>query len=565
MSLQLSQWISHAKRYGPILLMLTFLIHVYGELFGVYYTLTESAVAQKQLCKQLQADMVFPQEHVAEMAERCHYIQKNHRSLVRNPYLKLEHLLQDTSELEHYVKDVYYRAGGRASGRFASLLRNASVKTREILANGWQETDREGRSQDLALMELEALERIDRVQSPPVEDCGKTRVLYCESQHFFVGWGFGSRLNYLVVCLAAALATGRRMVFNPRRYLVEDYMLPYTATCLEHDQKTILSQNPQNFPLLTDGSGDEPILRIGFPQFPKMEGYEDSYPPNFPAAFGDPKELSEVWHDPYHWYAGVLTQYLYRLKPEVEARFDKRIKAMGIDLSTPLVGIQLRRTDIRAIREVPSVFKYMVVVEEHYERLEAFTKTEIPRRVFVATDEIETLDEIRANYPEYEVIANATAIKDARLVGSKWDSHIYAADVIQVENIVFDIWLLAKLDLAVSVFSSNIGRLIYQLRVSRLPDAKYRTVSVDAEPWFLNGHARSERFRAELANEAVGQLAFEAGDVIEELHHWDYGKKVNHGLNYGKNVKTGRVGLVPWYKLGHYFPEDENVGRNDLK
>ena len=48
----------------------------------------------------------------------------------------------------------------------------------------------------------------------------------------------------------------------------------------------------------------------------------------------------------------------------------------------------------------------------------------------------------------------------------------------------FDIDALARMDYVVCTFSSNVGRLVYQLRAARRPDVLSTSFSVDQEQWF---------------------------------------------------------------------------------
>ncbi|KAG0434944.1 hypothetical protein HPB47_018773 [Ixodes persulcatus] len=128
----------------------------------------------------------------------------------------------------------------------------------------------------------------------------------------------------------------------------------------------------------------------------------------------------------------------------------------------------------------------MVHVEDYYAKLSLTTHVE-KKRVFVATDELRVVDEIRKKYPQYKVINNEVASHQASTRNtSRNNSALF--------GVMLDITLLAESDFLVCTLSSGMKseahllytfcRVAYELMETRHPDASLRATSLDVEYFY---------------------------------------------------------------------------------
>ena len=119
-----------------------------------------------------------------------------------------------------------------------------------------------------------------------------------------------------------------------------------------------------------------------------------------------------------------------------------------------------------------------------------------------------------------------------------------------VENVLFDIFTLSHLDFVVCTFSSNVGRLVYQLRSTRDPDVVSNVVSVDVPNWYADRLLPPILFVAKANHTGrsdLGEMSFQNGDHIVEGYS-NTKSDLPHGIIYGSNKRTLKKGLFPLFK-----------------
>ena len=106
--------------------------------------------------------------------------------------------------------------------------------------------------------------------------------------------------------------------------------------------------------------------------------------------------MEKIHDDPRIWYYSQFAYYAFRFTDEVQSLYEQLKQEIGYQ--HPIVGIHVRRTD-----KIGTEAKFHAV-EEYMDRVEAFYTLhythlkEGQRRVFVATDEPNVVEELRAKF-----------------------------------------------------------------------------------------------------------------------------------------------------------------------
>lgn len=201
-------------------------------------------------------------------------------------------------------------------------------------------------------------------------------------------------------------------------------------------------------------------------------------------------------------------------------------------------SIQVRRQD--KYRESPSieVGKYVEHVVEYFDILEASVGETIRNKsAFVATDEPHVLTELNLRFPNIQWLSRQETPKQSMLQNRYTDEG--------QDAIVKDVFLLAYSDFLVCTFSSNIGRLAYELRYALRPFAVdlYEVVSVDISYFFQYGqdanymanHKRPDQTPFRNSTE----LTYVKGDLIHTPLSITHYSRPKH---FGKNMRTNIEG-----------------------
>ena len=162
------------------------------------------------------------------------------------------------------------------------------------------------------------------------------------------------------------------------------------------------------------------------------------------------------------------------------------------------------------------------------------------RAVFVASDDVETFEQLKKSYPNYKYFYNDTFTKVAGNFGERYSQHGF-------ESIIFDIYFLSKANYLVCTFSSNICRLAYELLVARVPDTYKQAKSLDLHYY---NYFEMKLYQRTLLKNVDPILSFERGQLLEKYVYSGYNFDGYHwnGFSSGRLSGTKRAGDYPSYK-----------------
>lgn len=373
--------------------------------------------------------------------------------------------------------------------------------------------------------------RLKYLQNP--SDCKDARKVICNLNK---GCGFGCQLHHIVYCLIFAYATERTLILNSRGWRYNnkgwEYVFhPISDTCVSvYDDKVV--QWPASY--------DAKVVSLPFID-------SISQKPKFlPLAI--PSDLAHrivrFNGDPASWWIGQMLKYVLKPKEETQRAINETIAKLNF--KNPIVGVHVRRTDkVGTEAAFHHLHEYMQHVQHYYEQLQLSRPVDA-RRVYLATDDAAVLEEARKKYPTYTILGDAGVAQTAAT------HRRYSPQ--SLRGLLRDLHLLSRCDLLVATFSSQVGRVAYEMMQANRPDASQDAVSLD-DIYYFGGQNAHDR-RAVMQHTALDhhQLDLQMGDLIGIAgNHWN-------GFGRGTNKRTNLNGLVPWYKTADHlvlyaFPE----------
>jgi len=143
----------------------------------------------------------------------------------------------------------------------------------------------------------------------------------------------------------------------------------------------------------------------------------------------------------------------------------------------PIAGMHVRRTDHASEAPFRDVKEYMRSILQWWDN-PANRQSESQLRVYLATDEPQVAEEVQAQYPDVVFLVTASG---GRLSGEGQRSGID-----HTQNLLSDLFHLAKCDFFVGTGSSQVSRMTYELQQTySLDHHNWRSfVSLDA-PWYF--------------------------------------------------------------------------------
>lgn len=376
--------------------------------------------------------------------------------------------------------------------------------------------------------------RLKYLQNPP--DCKEARKLVCNLNK---GCGFGCQLHHIVYCLIFAYATERTLILNSKGWRYNnkgwEYVFhPISDTCTSAYNDKVL-QWPVTY--------DAKVISLPFidsiTQKPKF----------LPLAI--PKDLAHrivrFNGDPSSWWIGQMLKYI--LKPRIPMQKAINDTIAKLNFKSPIVGVHIRRTDkVGTEAAFHHIHEYMSHVEDYFEQLE-LTTTVDERRVYLATDDASVLDDARRKYPQYTFYGDPSIAKTAA-------THRRYTPL-SLTGLLVDLHMLSLCDYIVCTFSSQVGRVAYEMMQTNRVDASDSFFSLD-DIYYFGGQNAHDRV-AVMANKGERQdISFDVGDQIGVAgNHWN-------GYGRGTNKRTNQNGLIPWYKTADHlvlypFPEYKQV------
>ena len=184
--------------------------------------------------------------------------------------------------------------------------------------------------------------------------------------------------------------------------------------------------------------------------------------------------------DPRYWWVGQLVAYVFRLNTTLQHSIEERYTSLGF--KSPVVGVHIRRTDkVGDEAGYHPVEEYMKYVTEFYERVKKASSNDgenITRRVFLATDEPRVIAEAKEKWPDFTFIFDEGISRSA----GKTRHDPARLNEASLRGIITDLYMLSRSDFVVCTMTSNICRIVHELKLTRLPhrNAPHRTQSVDS-------------------------------------------------------------------------------------
>ncbi|XP_003738096.1 alpha-(1,6)-fucosyltransferase-like [Galendromus occidentalis] len=293
-------------------------------------------------------------------------------------------------------------------------------------------------------LKLRVQEAIERRQKYPC-----SRAIKCELTNKD---GFAAGVHDVLWCVIRAFQADKRLVLNASswHYLNDNF----TWSDVFRDVDDAANSTCHNLP------------SSGLPG-PNEDGVRKSIH-SLPADIAEP--LLRHHQDPYAWWFGQFMGHIMRPSELTEELLKQAKQSLGF--KSPIVGLHIRRTDKLFEAAYREVEDYMEHAEEFYAELGA----DIPKRVFVATDEPRVLDELRENFPEFVFISNTKSAELANDVDKRDSAESF-------QGLILDLFLLSQTDKLVCTLSSGVCRVVYELMQARRTDASDHVVSLDV-PYF---------------------------------------------------------------------------------
>ncbi|XP_017061602.1 alpha-(1,6)-fucosyltransferase [Drosophila ficusphila] len=362
--------------------------------------------------------------------------------------------------------------------------------------------------------------RLHYLQNP--SDCQNARKLVCKLNK---GCGYGCQLHHVVYCFIVAYATERTLILKSRGWRYhkggwEEVFQSVSNSC--HDAGTA---NTYNWP----GKPNTQVLVL-----PIIDSLMPR-PPYLPLAVPEDlaPRLKRLHGDPIVWWVGQFLKYL--LRPQSTTRDFLTAGMRNLGWERPIVGVHVRRTDkVGTEAACHSVEEYMTHVEDYYRTLEV-NGSSVTRRIFLASDDAQVIEEARRKYPQYQIIGDPEVARMASVSTRYTDTAL--------NGIILDIHLLSMSDHLVCTFSSQVCRVAYEIMQTMYPDAAHRFKSLDDIYYYGGQNAHNRRVVIAHKPRTHEDLQLRVGDLVSVAgNHWD-------GNSKGKNTRTNQGGLFPSFKV----------------
>ncbi|CAH2041646.1 unnamed protein product, partial [Iphiclides podalirius] len=377
--------------------------------------------------------------------------------------------------------------------------------------------------------------RLKYLQNPA--DCREARKVICNLNK---GCGFGCQLHHIVYCLIFAYATERTLILNSKGWRYNSKGWDYVFHPISDSCTTAYNDKVLQWPVRYDAKVVSLPFIDSISQKPKF----------LPLAI--PKDLAHrivrFNGDPASWWIGQMLKYILKPRDGMRKAINDTISKMNF--KRPIVGVHIRRTDkVGTEAAFHHIHEYMTHVKDYYDQLE-LTRTLDARRVYLATDDANVLADARTKYPSYVFHGDASIAQTAA-------THRRYTPL-SLTGLLVDLHMLSSCDYLVATFSSQVGRVAYEMMQTNRVDASDSFFSLD-DIYYFGGQNAHDR-QAVMAHNTLGKedISFQVGDLIGVAgNHWN-------GYGRGTNKRTNLNGLIPWYKTADHlvlypFPEYKEV------
>lgn len=326
-----------------------------------------------------------------------------------------------------------------------------------------------------------------------------------------------------------AYALGRTLIVDSKNWIytsegLEKVFLPLSKTCVTYNESAIIS--------LKDGNKDSEILEISY-EITSM-GYKSQLLNVLAIPDDIASDLIRLHGKPTAWWISQFASYLFRFQPEMQKIADEAMDKLRFE--KPIIGVHIRRSDKLIVEaKFHGLDEYMKHVKDYYDQLEMIEKVHV-RRVFIASDDPNVIQEARNKYPNYQFTGN---VNQAANLSARYS-------LSSLHGIVTDIYLLSLSDYIVCTLGSNVCRVAFELMQTKHPDASHRIRSLD---WlFAHNEQAPDCYKAIIAHRARNnnEISMNIGDLItvdwETVPDWN-------GFLTGFNKMSKKSGLFPLFKV----------------
>ncbi|ROT63709.1 hypothetical protein C7M84_018389 [Penaeus vannamei] len=224
--------------------------------------------------------------------------------------------------------------------------------------------------------------------------------------------------------------------------------------------------------------------------------------------------------------------------------FQEYVEKLGARLGfeSPIVGIQVRRTDkLRLESRFIGIEEYMEIVHDFFNDLEVRGTNVTTRRIYLATDDLNVIQEAKKKFPNYKFVFNEDSVASASL-GRR-------GSVDNMKYLMADILFLSRSDFLVCGMSSNICRLAYELMQTLHSDATRKLVSLDLPFCIHSQSAHEVEARFPHTPRSGREIALQKGDrVVRSVYYYSKHRNSLDGFWHGTNRRTRKTGFYPIYK-----------------
>ncbi|KAK3604699.1 hypothetical protein CHS0354_008259 [Potamilus streckersoni] len=437
----------------------------------------------------------------------------------------------DVDEFWRYMKSKLHKLRELSRGKDTELIVNAMLEDGQALhrsavndlyaLKNVDDIDEWRLKESLELGEI-IQKRLNSLQHP--KNCQKAKLFVCEMKN---NCGFGCQLHHVVYCMITGYANNRTVVIPATHWQYapsgwESVFQPISAPCLQAN-----GVFPER-----DGHN---ILR---PDVSSLVGVENDFPINndyLPLAVPDDiaDRLLRFHGNPAAWWIGQFVKYLLKFQPSTQKAIEEGIKRLN--WTTPIAGIHVRRTDkVNHEAGKHEVEEYMVHIDEWYGQLKE-RQPVLKKRVFLASDDPNVLQEVQQKYPGYDFISDQEVSKSADPRNRYQLTSLY--------GVLQDIILLSRCNYLVCTFSSQICRLAYELMQTYNGDASSNVQSLDDMFYFGGQTEHIMDVREPHVPREQGEIRLDWNDSVGIAgNHWN-------GYSKGRNRRTGETGLFLAYKI----------------
>uniref|UniRef100_H2YUI5 GT23 domain-containing protein n=1 Tax=Ciona savignyi TaxID=51511 RepID=H2YUI5_CIOSA len=178
------------------------------------------------------------------------------------------------------------------------------------------------------------------------------------------------------------------------------------------------------------------------------------------------QRIKLILAEPWMWWTGHLMNYIFQLSQSMSKEVEDYKTKSGF--GHPIIGIHVRRTDKIKVANYQDLDSYMEYAITWYDQY-IIRHGNVPRKIFLASDDPAIMEEAKSKYPNYQFICGESA--SAGLKSRFTKNGLF--------GIVKDIFLLRECDYLVLTMSSNIGRLIQEMRETSSHDATFLSANLD--------------------------------------------------------------------------------------